>query len=166
MEQDKIYTILAGELRKRLIEEGITRLRTCVGLLNVDQLHHRDNSHCNSIVNLIYHLDGNVRQWLIAVLMDTEDIRERDQEFAHDRTASRSDLAEILDGLERAIDVAVDRLSQYDLTAERDVQVYQESYLSVIIHVIEHFSYHVGQVTHMTKSMLDVDTGYYADHDL
>ena len=45
----------------------------------------------------------------------------------------------------------------------KDVQVYKENGLSILIHVIEHFSYHVGQITYATKSMKNLDTLYYPE---
>ena len=57
-------------------------------------------------------------------------------------------------------------LPDTDLIREFDVQCYRESGTAIIVHVTEHFSYHVGQVTLHTKLLLDVDTGYYAGQDL
>ncbi|MBK7554073.1 MAG: hypothetical protein IPI55_05625 [Flavobacteriales bacterium] len=57
-------------------------------------------------------------------------------------------------------------LSDTDLIREFDVQCYRESGTAIIVHVTEHFSYHVGQVTLHTKLLLDIDTGYYAGQNL
>jgi uncharacterized damage-inducible protein DinB len=67
--------------------------------------------------------------------------------------------------LVRALDV-IAGLTQADLERTWNVQVYQESGLSIVVHVVEHFSYHVGQITLHTKLLRDVDTGYYAGLDL
>jgi len=47
--------------------------------------------------------------------------------------------------------------------AIKKVQVYEESGLSIIVHVIEHFSYHIGQITYATKAIKNVDTKYYPE---
>ncbi len=46
------------------------------------------------------------------------------------------------------------------------VQGFEESGAGILIHVVEHFSYHVGQVTYFVKAYKDVDTGYYAGQNL
>jgi uncharacterized damage-inducible protein DinB len=62
--------------------------------------------------------------------------------------------------LVRALDV-IAGLAQADLERTYNVQVYQESGLTIVVHVVEHFSYHVGQITLHTKLMRDLDTRYY-----
>ena len=58
------------------------------------------------------------------------------------------------------------RASQRDLTRTWQVQGFKESGLAIVLHVVEHFSYHVGQITLHTKLLKDVDTGYYTGQDL
>jgi len=57
-------------------------------------------------------------------------------------------------------------IEKVDLEATQSVQCYVETNLSILVHVIEHFSYHVGQITYITKMLLDIDTGYYAGQSL
>ena len=52
------------------------------------------------------------------------------------------------------------------LTRNWAVQGFSETGTAIILHVMEHFSYHVGQITLHTKLLLDIDTGYYAGQDL
>ncbi len=46
------------------------------------------------------------------------------------------------------------------------MQGFEETGTAILLHVVEHFSYHTGQITLHTKLMLDADTGYYAGADL
>jgi uncharacterized damage-inducible protein DinB len=46
------------------------------------------------------------------------------------------------------------------------VQGFEVTGFSVVVHVIEHFSYHTGQITTLTKFLTNKDTGYYAGIDL
>ena len=52
------------------------------------------------------------------------------------------------------------------LAEERTVQGFNESVISILIHVTEHFSYHTGQIAFYTKLLLDCDLGFYSDYDL
>ena len=61
----------------------------------------------------------------------------------------------------------LDATTPDELLTKRFVQkIYEESGLSILVHVVEHFSYHVGQVTYVVKMLKDMDTGYYAGEDL
>jgi uncharacterized damage-inducible protein DinB len=48
-----------------------------------------------------------------------------------------------------------------ELIEERKVQGFNENVLSILIHVIEHMSYHTGQITFYTKLLENIDTNYY-----
>lgn len=158
--------LLIGQIEERLIEGGIHRILTCVEKLKSEQLQYRPNANSNSINNQILHLNGNVRQWLISSMSSAEDERKRDEEFDHENQYSKSELINILKALERDVRKVFPNIRQIDLQEKRQVQCYHETCLSIIIHVIEHFSYHVGQITYITKMLLDIDTGYYANLDL
>src|ERR1700688_2069784 len=52
--------------RRKLLEEYWPRLRVSVESLTDEQMWWRPNQASNSAGNLILHLNGNVRQWLLA----------------------------------------------------------------------------------------------------
>jgi hypothetical protein len=52
--------------RRKLIEQDWPRLQSAVATLTEEQLWWRPNAASNSIGNLILHLDGNMRQYLVA----------------------------------------------------------------------------------------------------
>ena len=159
-----IEDLLKQETIRRL-EEGLGRIHKCVGMLSDDHLWHRPNANVVSIGNLILHLTGNVGQWIVATLGRKPDQRQRRTEFDTDR----SDRVKLIGDLDRTIQqakITINALSIEDLERIWEVQVYKESGVAILVHVAEHFSYHVGQITLHTKLLLDVDTGYYAGADL
>ena len=158
--------LIISQIEERLIECGIHRVLACVEKLTDVQLQYRPNVNSNSINNQILHLNGNVRQWLIATLTDKGDTRKRDEEFDSDNKRTKEELIEILNDLEADVRATFPFIRDVDLSEKKDVQCYNETVLSIIIHVIEHFSYHLGQITYITKMLLDIDTGYYADMEL
>lgn len=158
--------IVIAETRKRLFEEGIPRLKKCMDMLSEEDIWIRPNEQSNSVGNLVLHLCGNVRQWLISGLGGAQDVRERDLEFSERGPLPKGQLVALLDQLEKDVEEVLNRIHAGELLKVRPVQIYQESGLSILIHVIEHFSYHVGQVTYFTKSHTAKDTGYYADQNL
>jgi len=52
--------------REKLLAQYWPRLRSCVESLTGEQVWWRPNDASNSIGNLLLHLNGNVRQWLVA----------------------------------------------------------------------------------------------------
>ncbi len=158
--------LIIDQIEVRLIECGIQRILSCIDKLTNQQLQYRPNSNSNSINNQILHLNGNVRQWLIATLTDENDIRERNAEFDANDTRTKKALIEILEKLEKDVRDVYPFIMNTDLGEIKNVQCYHETVLSIIIHVIEHFSYHLGQITYITKMLLDIDTGYYAGLEL
>ena len=161
-----IVEIIKKEFRLRIIEEGLHRIIKCCSLLSDDQLWHRPNANSNAIANLILHLEGNVRQYILSGIGNQPDTRKRDHEFD---TQERIPRAELIAALETTLNEAadiVDGLDEEALTRLSSAQGFQMHVLAMVIHVIEHFSYHVGQITYYTKQVRDVDTGYYEGMDL
>ena len=57
-------------------------------------------------------------------------------------------------------------LDRSRLLEVRSVQAYEFSAIGIIIHVVEHFSYHTGQVAFWVKQLKDVDLQFFAGVDL
>jgi len=150
----------------RRLREGQERIRFCVQLLSDEQLWHRPNANVVSVGNLVLHLCGNVGQWINSTLGNRPDGRRRDDEFSATGPMDKRELRERLDAtLAYAYDV-IGGLSEADLARNWNVQGFTETGLAIVLHVVEHFSYHTGQITLHAKLLLDIDTGYYADQDL
>jgi uncharacterized damage-inducible protein DinB len=164
--QDEVSELLIRETKFRLLEESIPRLHKCLDKLSEAEIWYRPNTHTVSIGNLVLHLNGNVRQWLISGLGGAPDLRQRQQEFDETGPKPTSELKEMLDILENDIEVVLEGLSTSDLITERTIQGYKSSGVSILVHVVEHFSYHVGQVTILIKSRMNLDMGYYQGQDL
>ena len=157
---------LLAEAHRRLVGESIPRIRKCLDQLSVEEIWYRPNENSNSVGNLVLHLCGNVRQWLIAGLGDQPDIRERQKEFDERGPLPTEKLLLELDLLEKEIEDLLASLTAEKLAGDYIVQGFQENGVSILVHVVEHFSYHVGQITYFTKARLDIDMGYYAGLEL
>ncbi|GMW00711.1 MAG: hypothetical protein AMXMBFR84_18480 [Candidatus Hydrogenedentota bacterium] len=157
---------LIEETKRRLFEESFPRLRTCLGLIGPEDVWHRVNGECNSVGNLMLHICGNARQWIGSGLGGANDNRNRASEFAASGPMPASELLAHLDETETFLRETLERIDPDTLLQKRRVQIYDESGLSILVHVIEHVSYHTGQITHMVKAMKAVDTGYYAGQKL
>jgi len=157
---------LISETRRRLFDESIPRIRTCLNHLSEEEVWQRPGPTVTSVGNLVLHLCGNARQWICAGLAGAPDNRDRDSEFMRAGGMDKAALIAHLDAAMADVDAALDAIDPGTLLDKRPVQVFEETGVSILVHVIEHFSYHVGQITWHTKAMKEVDTGYYASLDL
>lgn len=155
---------LLTETRRRLFEEGIPRIEKCLNLLTEDEIWHKPNANSNSVGNIILHLCGNVRQWIGTGLGKLPSVRQREEEFSMKGGLNRKEILEKLNKIQEMSEAVLSKITAEDLLAVHDVQVYQETGLSILVHVTEHFSYHVGQITYFVKAKKDLDTGYYSEN--
>lgn len=157
---------LKREFRRRMQEETLPRIIQCLELLSEEQIWYRSNANTNAVGNLVLHLCGNISQYILTGIGGAEDMRERDTEFAAMSSHDRERLSNMItDVIGAAVDV-VEEVRPDMLTRVRPVQCFQESILSMIVHVIEHSSYHTGQIALQTKLLLDRDLGFYAGLEL
>jgi Protein of unknown function (DUF1572) len=160
-----MHTAFLDFSRKKLLEQYWPRLRSCVEGLSDEQVWWRPNDASNSIGNLILHLDGNVRQWLISSFRRSDDSRDRPAEFRERQLIPASALLEKLGAtLQEASDVLA-LLSEADLLATFEIQGYTVTGLVAVYQVVEHFALHYGQIVYVTKLLRGQDLGFYRELD-
>lgn len=167
MDSQKIFRdLLVAEVRRRLINESLPRVKKCLNELTEAEIWHKPNEHSNSVGNLILHLLGNVRQWVLSGLGGQPDHRTRSLEFSEKGPVPAGELMGRLDDLMAEVEDVLDKLTPGELLQPVQVQGYQETGLSILVHVVEHFSYHTGQITYYVKWKNNMDMGYYEGEDL
>jgi len=163
---DEFGKQLIAETKRRISEESIERIKKCLDMITNDQIWQRPNKESNSIGNLILHLCGNARQWLICGLTDAPDTRNRSLEFDIHHNISKSEFITKLDELSSDIASLLKMIDVSNLVLPRKVQVFEETGISILIHVIEHFSYHTGQIVFYTKLLTNKPTNFYSHLNL
>lgn len=157
---------LQKETRRRILEEFIPRILKCLSLLSEEDVWFRPNKESNSIGNLVLHVEGNARQWIISGLGGAKDERNRKIEFEEKGPLPKIQLIEKLNLLYRDIEFILNKIDLKNLITVRRVQVFDETGLAILIHAIEHFSYHTGQIAYATKMITNSQLGFYADLNL
>jgi hypothetical protein len=148
------------------ISESTAKLTACLDELEEVEIWKRPNPHSNAVGNIILHLCGNIRQYAISSLGNTEDVREREKEFSAVSGYSKSELIKkLITTVEEAKSV-IQNIDSNELLRKRKVQGFYHSGIGIIIHVTEHYSYHTGQVIFWTKLLKDKDMGFYSGIDL
>ncbi|MGC1360653.1 MAG: DUF1572 family protein [Silvibacterium sp.] len=149
--------------RQKLLEQYWPRLRACVESLTDEQVWWRPNQASNSVGNLLLHLNGNVRQWLIASFNRLEDTRNRPVEFNVQEHSPRSLLIQQLDETLQQGAAVLSRLTETDLLTRFDIQGRNVTGLAAVYQVAEHFGLHYGQILYVTKMLRGEDLGFYRE---
>jgi uncharacterized damage-inducible protein DinB len=139
----------------------LPKIEKCLQQIDESDLWWRPNEETNSIGNLILHLCGNVRQWIISGLGGEIDKRERQAEFDKKDGLSRSELLDLLSTTLREADAVLESLRPDDWDARRLIQGNDVSVFEAVYHVVEHFSMHAGQIAYVTKLRIGRDLEFY-----
>ncbi len=138
------------------------RVETCLGKLTPEQIWMRGTENQNAVGNLVLHMNGNVRQWILTGVGGAPDNRIREAEFSArggepaETLAAR--LRETLESAARLIrSLPADRLAEHARIQGHDVTL-----LEAIFHVVEHFSGHTSQIIFITKMLTGEDLGFYS----
>jgi uncharacterized damage-inducible protein DinB len=152
--------------RRTLVGEYWPRTCACLEPLSDDQVWWRPNEQSNSIGNLLLHLNGNLRQWVVAPLSEPSSVRNRSAEFAERSQIAPRVLRQNLAGTLEEIDSILNRLNSADLLKKYTIQDLKGvTALEAIYHAVEHFSMHYGQILYIAKLLTGADLGFYRDLD-
>ena len=160
-----IATPFLERSRHYLAVEYPTKIRHCLDVLPADALWRRSDAGSNSIGNLLLHLSGNVRQWIVSAVGGAPDGRARGAEF---EAREGDDANALFDALRRTLDEAdrvIAGLSAEHLLERRAVQGRDVSVLDAVYHVVEHFALHTGQIILLTKAVAPGRIQFYQDAD-
>jgi Protein of unknown function (DUF1572) len=108
----------------------------------------------NSIGNVLLHLCGNVRQWIISGIRRTPDVRNRPQEFAERQTIAKAELLRRLQEVVAEADAALAGVSAAQLLEPRRIQGFDETVLTAIFDSVAHFNGHTQEIIYMTRLQL------------
>lgn len=126
-----------------------------------EQIWRRPNASSNSIGNLILHLCGNIRQYAISSLGWKPDIRDRDAEFETPEGKTKTELLDLLDETVKEAIQTIENAGEEELIRKRQVQGFNLSGIGIVMHVVEHYSYHTGQIAFWVKQLQQSPLGFY-----
>lgn len=148
-----------------LVGDYLPKIERCLEKLTDAQIWWRPNEDSNSIGNLILHLCGNARQWIICGVGGQPDHRDRDSEFAQRETIPRNELLTLLRSTVSEVQTTLHDLDPSVLLEQRKIQGNDVEILEAIFHVTEHFSMHAGQIFLLTKLLTASDLRFYDFED-
>jgi uncharacterized damage-inducible protein DinB len=154
---DEIFLDYSADKLKQLS----SRIEDCLIKLTDEQIWMRGSDNENAVGNLVLHLSGNVRQWIVCSVGGAPDTRHRDSEFAARGGQSSETLTELLQQTIESALVVIRSLNSDRLCEIVDVQDYRVTVLEAVYHAVEHFAGHTGQILFATKLLTGSDLGYY-----
>jgi uncharacterized damage-inducible protein DinB len=151
---------ILAHARHSLQAHHLPRIARCLAMLSEREIWWRAHPTSNSVGNLVLHLEGNVRQWVISGLGGAPDRRKRDKEFAARGPMSRRALLSRLRNTVNQACRLLPKLSSRDLARDYVIQGYCLTGFHALNHVTEHFAYHTGQIILVTKLKRRRDLGF------
>jgi uncharacterized damage-inducible protein DinB len=158
-----LTALFLEQSRKSLFDECWPRMRKTVEGLTEEQLWWRPNEACNSIGNLLLHLGGNVRQWIVTSFKHRDDQRNRPAEFAEKAGGPANELLARLGSTLDEAAAVLSGLTEEDLLSPMDIQGYHTTGLAAVYHVVDHFAMHYGQILYIAKALQGQDLGFYKE---
>ena len=148
------------------MDEKTEMISKCLQQLSEEQLWKRPNNVSNSVGNLLLHLCGNIRQYLVSGLGKQEDTRERDLEFSISGGYSSDELLKKLHAVLEEAKSVINSINEDAWLSDYLVQGFRLSGIGIALHVVEHYAYHTGQIAFWTKLLKAQDLGFYDGTDL
>jgi hypothetical protein len=136
------------------MDSALSRIKHCLGQLNDEQVWWRSQPSLNSIGNLILHLCGNVRQWIVAGVGGASDVRNRPAEFAERGPIPKDELVRRLEAVVEEAKRALAGVTAQQLVEVRPIQGSDLSGLAAIFNSVPHFRGHAQEIIHMTRLQL------------
>ena len=158
---------MEAEFRRQIafyLDDSYRKVERVWATLSEEQIWQRPNEQTLAPANQLIHLTGNMRQWVGTHLGGLTAIRMRDTEFAARGGQSK---AEILTAFQEVFAFAKTRLAAADdFLTVHTIQGHATTELGVWVHMVEHLSYHVGQLVFFAKQLRGEEFGFYDDWNL
>ncbi len=148
------------------LDENMRMVHKSFEFLQEEDVWKGPNKASNSIGNIIIHLCGNITQYALSGLGKEEDHRRREEEFDREGGFTKEELLKKLTSLIHIVKERVRSVTDEQLTAHYQVQGFDLSGAGILLHVVEHFSYHTGQIAFWVKILRNEDLGFYDGVDL
>jgi hypothetical protein len=136
------------------LEQSLVRIRHCLDQLTDEQIWWRPEESLNAIGNLVLHLAGNVRQWIVAGLGGTPDTRNRPAEFSERRRVTREELLSTLDSVVAEACEVLGRLNSAEMLGKRRIQGFDVTGWAALFDSVPHFKGHQQEIVSLTRQML------------
>jgi uncharacterized damage-inducible protein DinB len=152
--ENELSALALAALRGRITRIIPEQIRACVEELTDEQLWWRPNEHANSVGNLVLHLSGSMRHYLLRGVGGMAYDRNRPAEFSERGPISKEQLLKTFDETISHATQVLDQFNPARFTDASDEQNYVPTLFDSIFNISIHLATHAGQIVYITK-MLD-----------
>ncbi len=133
---------------------ALSQIEHCLQQLTEAQIWWRPLPEMNSIGNLLLHLAGNLRQWVVSGMGGVADTRNRPDEFTARGPLPLSGVWPPLQTTVSEVQMELSRLQPQDLVKLYRIQGFDVSGWDVVIHTVTHFRGHTQEITSLSRQIL------------
>lgn len=148
------------------LEENTSKIGNCLALISESECWYQPNGSTLSIGTTLVHLRGNITQYILSSLGQQPDRRTRDLEFATRGGLTKAEVWGACQATVREASALIGNLPEDEALRIRKVQAFHLSGIGIVLHVVEHYAYHTGQIVYITKLLRDRNLDFYRGVDL
>lgn len=148
------------------LEENVRMISIALSKVVEEELWTKQNQSLNTLGNQLLHICGNMTQYIVSGLGGNPDERNRDEEFSIEDGFTKDELLQRLLLTVQTSTTIIDDATPENLLKKRKVQGFDLSGIGIVLHAVEHFSYHTGQIAMQVKLVIDQPLGFYEGMNL
>jgi len=137
-----------------LLDQCLEKIEHCVAQLSDEQIWWRPHASLNSIGNLLLHLCGNMRQWIISGIGGAPDVRNRPGEFSERGPLPKTELLARLRSIVDEAKAALDCAAADEMQQIRRIQGFDVTGWAALWHTVPHFNGHTQEIICLTRTQL------------
>jgi len=139
---------------RHTLKHSLAKITHCINQLDDSHMRWRPFKEQNSLTNLILHLDGNMRQWIIAAATGEADHRDRAAEFSQREALPKEELLARLTAVIEEGDEVLAGIGSERLLEKRRIQGTDTNVLAAIFDSVNHLVGHTHQIVYITRLIL------------
>lgn len=147
-------TRAALDAAAQVLTDALVVIEHCLGQLTDEQIWWRPRPEMNSVGNLVLHLSGNLRQWVVSGLGGAADKRHRQQEFDDRGPIARDALLALIRQVVAESCEVLARLTADEMLAHRTVQGFDLTGWQTLCDTVPHFKGHTQEIVCLTRMQL------------
>ncbi len=136
------------------MNDAVGAIKHCFDQLSEEQIWWRPDESMNSIGNLVLHVCGNMRQWIVSGVGGEPDARQRQSEFDERGPISKVELLQKLDDTLSDVKAVFARVTPHDLAQQHRIQGFDVTRLQAIFHSMAHLRGHTQEIVQLTRSQI------------
>ncbi|WP_375252001.1 DinB family protein, partial [Dokdonia donghaensis] len=141
------------------LEENVRMISIALSKVVEEELWTKQNQSLNTLGNQLLHICGNMTQYIVSGLGGNPDERNREEEFSTEDGFTKDELLQRLLLTVQTSTTIIDDATPENLLKKRKVQGFDLSGIGIVLHAVEHFSYHTGQIAMQVKLVIDQPLG-------